>query len=315
MAGISSKALNGIVENKYKFNEGTELANKEFSEGSGLELYETTFRSYDPQIGRFHQIDPLTHITDNWTPYAFVQNNPLLYNDPLGLDTLKRNADGSLPTVRPDGSNLQDIDVILGDNGQISNYFNGENWATPQELETVTVSATKEGSNNGVGQPGSLESVIPIWGSGRSAVDHFQNGNYWRGLGYTALAISDIFLIKAAATALAKGTVTLAAKHVTKQAAANPSMTVREAAAMADPRIAAMMRGRGVDRAFREFANKNIILSPAQKLGLIKLNPMNRGADMVGKGLLKGFWWDVTTQRAWNAHVMKYGKYGTGLFY
>lgn len=42
---------------------------------------------------------------------------------------------------------------------------------------------------------------------------------------------------------------------------------------------------------------------------------MNRGADMVGKGLLEGTWWDVTTSSAWDAHVSKYGLGGIGLFY
>ena len=141
MAGISSKAAGGL-ENKRKFNDGTELENKEFSDGSGLELYATEFRSYDAQIGRFHQIDPLTEFSFNWSGYSFVQNNPILFNDPYGLDTLRRNADGSLPTARVDGSKLQDVDVILGENGQVANYYNGESWQAPKELEGVTVTSS-----------------------------------------------------------------------------------------------------------------------------------------------------------------------------
>jgi len=57
----------------------------------------------------------------------------------------------------------------------------------------------------GIGQPGSWESLIPIWASGRAAIDHFQNGDYWRGLGHTALAVSDVFLVKSIGTALGKG--------------------------------------------------------------------------------------------------------------
>jgi RHS repeat-associated protein len=84
LAGISSKAA-GKMENRFKFNDGTELENKEFSDGSGLELYSTEFRSYDQQIGRFHQKDPLGEWTESWSLYTFSYNNPMLFNDPLGL--------------------------------------------------------------------------------------------------------------------------------------------------------------------------------------------------------------------------------------
>jgi RHS repeat-associated protein len=86
MAGISSKALNNAVENKYRFNGGNELQNKEFSDGSGLDWYDATHRMYDAQIGRFHQVDPLTDEggQESLTPYQFSYNNPVRYNDPDG---------------------------------------------------------------------------------------------------------------------------------------------------------------------------------------------------------------------------------------
>lgn len=40
---------------------------------------------YDPQIGRFHQIDPLSDLFEGYSPYVFALNNPILLNDPFGL--------------------------------------------------------------------------------------------------------------------------------------------------------------------------------------------------------------------------------------
>jgi len=92
MKGISSKGLNiggndpGCgCPNKKGYN-GNEIQNTEFSDGSGLEVYDFNARTYDQQIGRFIQIDPLIEEgnQETLTPYHFGGNNPILYNDPDG---------------------------------------------------------------------------------------------------------------------------------------------------------------------------------------------------------------------------------------
>jgi RHS repeat-associated protein len=95
---LSTKALkSNYYENRYKFNGGNELQSKEFSDGSGLELYDAVHRMYDPQIGRFGQIDPLSDVGLSFSPYAYASNNPISRNDPFGLrDTVVNGEHGSV---------------------------------------------------------------------------------------------------------------------------------------------------------------------------------------------------------------------------
>ena len=79
LAGIEKQ---GSPDHKFQYNGGKTERNKDL----GLHWDETPLRSYDYQLGRFHQIDPRPDDADqeSLTPYQFSLNNPVRYNDPNG---------------------------------------------------------------------------------------------------------------------------------------------------------------------------------------------------------------------------------------
>jgi len=64
--------------NNFLYNEGSEMNNT-----SGL--YDLPYRNYDAVLGRFHQVDPLSHMDASTSPFAYAGNNPIVFNDPSGL--------------------------------------------------------------------------------------------------------------------------------------------------------------------------------------------------------------------------------------
>jgi len=81
--GLSTKALKpNYVENRYKFN------GIEYDTAFGLDYYEARFGDYDPQIGRFTQIDPKVENAEGWSVYSAILNNPIKNVDPLGDSTI-----------------------------------------------------------------------------------------------------------------------------------------------------------------------------------------------------------------------------------
>ena len=126
MAGISSKGLAfGSPENKYKYN-GKELQSKEFSDNTGLELYDFGARMQDPQLGRWWTVDPKAADAPGWTPFNALWNNPILNIDPEGAWAMppstivdeKGNvvggstADGDLGVYRVSGVTIGNFDAI-----------------------------------------------------------------------------------------------------------------------------------------------------------------------------------------------------------
>ena len=65
-------------EYRYKYNGIEEV------DDFGLDLSFATFRTLDPSIGRWLQVDPVAESLVGISPYHAMGNNPILYNDPNG---------------------------------------------------------------------------------------------------------------------------------------------------------------------------------------------------------------------------------------
>lgn len=86
IAGISStkfdNGLEGSLKNNNLYND------KELWDDVDLDWYDYGYRNYDPQIGRFPQLDPLTDDYPELTPYQYAGDEPIANVDLDGLEPL-----------------------------------------------------------------------------------------------------------------------------------------------------------------------------------------------------------------------------------
>lgn len=128
--------------NKKLYNAGSEWQD----DIDGLaDYYSTFYREYDPIIGRFNSVDPMSTITDNMTTYAYANNNPIMLNDAYG--TTARGNDppprgwfdggyGLLP-ILDDIDDIGEWDFTAGDNylQQAYNIWHNERYGNGFNLE------------------------------------------------------------------------------------------------------------------------------------------------------------------------------------
>ncbi len=69
-----------LPENKYRYN-GIEQTT-----ALGLDVYNAFYRTLDPSLARWWQVDPAAEKYNGLTPYNSMGNNPISYNDPNGDD-------------------------------------------------------------------------------------------------------------------------------------------------------------------------------------------------------------------------------------
>ncbi|HEX6429920.1 MAG TPA: DUF6443 domain-containing protein [Niastella sp.] len=87
LEALCSQAF-GKLPNQYQFG-GKELQRDEFSNAGdpdGLQWLDFGARMYDPQIARWHTLDPKADEMRRWSPYNYAYDNPVRFTDPDGMD-------------------------------------------------------------------------------------------------------------------------------------------------------------------------------------------------------------------------------------
>jgi RHS repeat-associated protein len=77
--GLSDPGITDPINN-YKYN------GKELQTELSLQWLDYGARFYDPQIGRFHAIDPKADVYVGYSPYGYTNNDPILFTDPNGQE-------------------------------------------------------------------------------------------------------------------------------------------------------------------------------------------------------------------------------------
>jgi RHS repeat-associated protein len=110
------------TDNKYLYNgKGRQ---DDMLGGISLDWYDYGARFYDPQVGRWHVVDPMIESHFDYTGYAYTYNNPVRYIDPFGLDTLVFDQSGYYSnTIKSDGTSVL---MINGEDGSQFYNFNDE---------------------------------------------------------------------------------------------------------------------------------------------------------------------------------------------
>ena len=158
-------------KNKYLYN------GKELQDDLGLDWIDYGFRMYDPQLGRWHKKDPMIEFHYDYTPYAYVYNNPVRFIDPFGLDTIEviNQADRNVVVESNDDGSTTVTAHITGSN-ESSSSDNSEEGSNEEEGEVASFLVPIAEKTDAF--DGNLGFLYYIWTGGNlNGVHYDTNGN------------------------------------------------------------------------------------------------------------------------------------------
>lgn len=83
--GLKHKGYNNVIQGGNSVAQNWKYNGKELNSELGLDWYDFGARNYDAALGRWMNIDPLSEVYDDNSPYNYVKNNPIYFVDPDGM--------------------------------------------------------------------------------------------------------------------------------------------------------------------------------------------------------------------------------------
>src|SRR5690554_5096395 len=158
---------------KYQYN------GKEWDDALGLNIYEMDLRQYDPAIGRWTVMDPVTH--HDYSPYSAFDNNPVYWSDPSGADATTYTLNGKLVGASFTGQDA--IDAFLQLIGESSSKVFEAQVQNTYELSTTPDDDGGGGGNgNGGGNGGGKRQKTGfslLYDAGKSGLSAFAMSDSW----------------------------------------------------------------------------------------------------------------------------------------
>ncbi len=136
----------GSSDNKYLYN-GKEMQ----VDGIGisnLDWLDYGWRFYDPILGRFHTVDPLTEKNHSQSGFVYAANNPIKYIDYMGLDTTIYFFDQPAQPIDDYKTASYTAKVYVDIDGTINGPYDGSTYPDSKKDENTTEHNTLNEGNH-----------------------------------------------------------------------------------------------------------------------------------------------------------------------